>query len=142
MSRNLIRLGFILFFLSLVTGMISAALKSPRLGLSAHTIAIMSGTILVVLGLIDSHLNLGATTKKIFFGSWIWATYGNWVTTLLSAIWGTSGITPIAGAGTTGTEMQENIAFILLNTVALASFAAVIITIWGLRGETEKNQPL
>jgi (hydroxyamino)benzene mutase len=134
MNRNLVRLGFILFFLSLVTGMISAALKSPRLGLSAHTIAIMSGTILVILGLIDSHLKLGATAKKIMVWSWIWATYGNWIVTLLSAIWGTSGITPIAGAGTTGTQMQETIVFVLLNTVALASFAGVILTIWGLRG--------
>ena len=140
MNRNLVRLGFILFFLSLVTGMISPSLKSPRLGLSAHLVAVMSGTILAVLGLIYDSLNLGATAKRVMFWSWTAAAYGNWLATILSAIWGTSGLTPIAGAGSSGTQIQEGIVFILLIAVSLASFIGVILTIYGLRGK--ENQSL
>jgi hydroxylaminobenzene mutase len=139
MNRNLVRLGFILFFLSLVTGLLSPSLKSPRLGLSAHLVAVMSGTILAVLGLVDDSLKLGETAKKVMFWSWIWAAYGNWLATILSAIWGTSGMTPIAGAGSSGTPTQETIVLVMLGSVALTSFIGVILTIWGLRGESLKN---
>jgi (hydroxyamino)benzene mutase len=142
MNRNLVRLGFILFFLSLVTGLISPNLKSPRLGLSAHLVAVMSGTILTVLGLIYNSLKLGAAAKSIMFWSWTAATYGNWLATFLSAIWGTSGLTPIAGAGSSGTQIQEGAVLILLIIVSFASFAGVILTIYGLRGKDRENQSL
>jgi hydroxylaminobenzene mutase len=139
MNRNLVRLGFILFFLSLVTGLLSPSLKSPRLGLSAHLVAVMSGTILAVLGLIYVSLKLNETAKQVMSGSWIWAAYGNWLATILSAFWGTSGMTPIAGAGSSGTPTQEMIVLVMLGSVALTSFIGVILTIWGLRGENSKN---
>jgi hydroxylaminobenzene mutase len=115
--------------------MVSSTLTNPRLGLSAHTIAIISGILIVMVGMIWDRLNLGATLRKVLVWSWLYMGFMNWFATLLGAISGASMLTPIAGAGTSGTPMYENIVFVLFNTVALASFVGVIIILWGLRGD-------
>ena len=40
MNRRIIRHGFVLILIALVTGFLLPAMKIPRLGLSAHTIGI------------------------------------------------------------------------------------------------------
>ena len=49
MERNLVKHGLILIFLSLLTGLIIPATEAPRLALSAHTIAMISGVLLLAL---------------------------------------------------------------------------------------------
>ena len=52
MNRNIIRHGFVLILLSLVGGLLLPAMSIPRLGLSAHTIGLLSGVLLLALGAI------------------------------------------------------------------------------------------
>lgn len=135
MNRNLLRLGFILIFISFLTGAIIPLFKNPHLAVSAHLNAIIGGIILVILGIIFDKLNLSATARKIMTWSWIYAIYMNWLATLLGAIWGTSKLTPVAGAGFAGSALQETIMSIMLGSLVLASFIGGGILIYGLRGK-------
>lgn len=135
MNRNLLSLGFILVFLSFLTGLVIPLVKNPHLAVSAHLNAIIGGIILVIIGLISAALNLSATLRKIMVWSWGYAVYMNWLTTLLGGIWGTSKLTPIAGAGFSGSALQETIVSILLISLVLASFIGCGIVIYGLRGK-------
>jgi (hydroxyamino)benzene mutase len=134
MNKNLMSLGFILVFLSFLTGLIIPLLKNPHLAVSAHLNAIIGGIILIILGIIYDKLNLPVTARKIMVWSWIYAVYMNWLTTLLGGLWGTSRLTPVAGAGFTASTLQENIVSVLLISLVLASFVGCAIVIWGLRG--------
>jgi hydroxylaminobenzene mutase len=134
MDRSLLRSGFVLLLLSLFTGLALPLLTNPRLGLSAHLSGIMSGTLLVVVGVIAGKLRLGARGMRLLKGSWIYSAYSNWVAGLLGAAFGASKLTPIAGAGTVGTPVQEAVVYVLLCTVVVSSLVAVGTVIWGLRG--------
>ena len=134
MNKNLLKSGFVLIFLAFLTGIIIPLLTNPHLGVSAHLNAIIGGIILVLLGLIDKALILTATARKIMTWSWLYAIYLNWFTTLLGGIWGTSKLTPVAGAGFSASALQETIVSILLISLVLASFVGCAIVIYGLRG--------
>lgn len=134
MNRNLLSLGFILIFVSFLTGLVIPLTTNPHLAVSAHLNAIIGGIILVILGIVSAQLNLSVTNRKIMVWSWIYATYMNWFTTLLGGIWGTSKLTPVAGAGFSGSALQENIVSVLLISLVLASFIGCAIVIFGLRG--------
>lgn len=134
MNKNLLKSGFVLIFLAFLTGIVIPLLTNPHLGVSAHLNAIIGGIILVLLGLIDKALILTANTRKIMTWSWLYAIYLNWFTTLLGGIWGTSKLTPVAGAGFSASALQETIVSILLISLVLASFVGCAIVIYGLRG--------
>ena len=138
MNKNLLSLGFILVFLSFLTGLVIPLVKNPQLAVSSHLNAIIGGIILVILGVISTTLTLSDSNRKIMIWSWIYATYMNWAVTLLGGIWGTSRLTPVAGAGFTASTLQENIVSVLLISLVLASFIGCAIVIWGLRG-TDKS---
>src|SRR5688572_25700937 len=132
MNKNLLSLGFILVFLSFLTGLVIPLVKNPQLAVSSHLNAIIGGIILVILGVISTTLTLSDSNRKIMIWSWIYATYMNWAVTLLGGIWGTSRLTPVAGAGFTASTLQENIVSVLLISLVLASFIGCAIVIWGL----------
>ena len=134
MNRSLLRLGFILIFLSFATGFVIPLLTNPHLGVSAHLNSVIGGTILIILGIISGALNLTATARKIMTWSWIYATYMNWFGTLLGGILGTSRLTPVAGAGFAAPALQEDIMSVVLVSLVLAAFIGCAIVIWGLRG--------
>jgi len=132
-ERNLVRSGFVLVLLSLLTGLLLPVLTNPRLGLSAHLAGLMSGTLLALVGVIAGTLTLGERGMRLLTWSWVYAGYSNWVAGLLGAAFGASKLTPIAGAGTAGTPLQEVVVYALLITVVLSSLVAVCTVLWGLR---------
>jgi hydroxylaminobenzene mutase len=134
MNKNLLSLGFVLIFLSFLTGLVIPLLTNPHLGVSAHLNALFGGIILALLGIISTTLNLTANLRRIMVWSWVYAIYMNWIATLLGGIWGTSKLTPVAGAGFSAAAAEETIVSILLISLVLASFIGSAIVIYGLRG--------
>ncbi|HEX9637274.1 MAG TPA: hydrogenase [Acidobacteriota bacterium] len=125
-----------------MTGLFVGALTNPRMGLSAHLEGVMNGTFLVVLGLMWKNLRLGRKPAKTAFWLALYAAYVNWASTLAAAIFGTSEMTPIAGAGFLGEPWQEHLVSVALATVATAMVAACAIVLWGLRRPAENSQGL
>jgi hydroxylaminobenzene mutase len=133
MNRLQIQLGFVLILLALFTGFGMPLFTNPRLGLAAHVVGITGGLILIVLGALAGSFVLGARTAAIMMWSWVYAAYANWAGSLLGAITGASRLTPIAGAGTAGDSLSEQVVSFLLLSLSLAALVGTVLAVWGFR---------
>ncbi|MDP4150777.1 MAG: hydrogenase [Bacteroidota bacterium] len=127
----------ILFLLGLITGLAMTNFRNPRMGLAAHLEGVMNGVFLVVAGLIWRDLRLSATFRRITFWTLLFGSFVNWLITTLAAYLGTSNMTPIAGAGFTGTAFQEQVVNAGFISVGLTMLFSLIVIIYGLRGKDE-----
>lgn len=133
MNRSLVRHGFILILLALVSGLFVQAMPIPRLGLSAHTIGLLSGALLIAIGAVWPMFVLSLRQSAVLYGAWLYASYINWLGCLLGAIFGAGKATPVAAAGVVGSAAAEALVGGLLLSVAVASFVAIGLSIYGLR---------
>lgn len=136
MNRRQVQLGFVLILLALLTGFAIPSLTSPRLGLAAHNVGLMGGLVLIALGALANSFALGTRAAAVMMWAWVYAAYANWVGSLLGAITGASRLTPIAGAGTTGTPVAEAVVSFLLLSLSLAALVGTALAVWGLRKTT------
>ena len=141
MNRRQIQLGFILILLGLFTGFAIPELKSPRLTLAAHNVAIMSGLILIALGALARSFTLGARGMAVMMWTWAYAAYANWFACLVGGITGASRLTPIAGAGTTGDALSEAVVSFLLLSLSVAAVVGTTLAVWGLRSPSPSRVP-
>ena len=133
MNRLQIQLGFVLILLALLTGFGGPFFVNPRLGLASHIVGITGGLVLIAVGALAGSFRLGRRASTIMMVSWAYAAYANWLGCLIGALTGASRLTPIAGAGTSGSGAAEAVVMFLLQTLALASIAGTGIAIWGFR---------
>jgi hydroxylaminobenzene mutase len=133
MNRLQIQLGFVLILLALLGGFTIPFATSPRLALSAHTAGIMGGLVLIAIGALAGSFALGARAMGVMMWTWVYAAYANWVACLVGAITGASRLTPIAGAGTTGSAVAETAVAFLLQSLSVAALAGTVLAVWGLR---------
>jgi hydroxylaminobenzene mutase len=132
-KRRLVFGGMTLLLLGLLTGFVVPSLANPRLGLSAHLEGVLNGLLLVLLGLVWSEVHLPPRAERSALGLLFYGTYANWATTTLGAAFGTSRLTPIAGAGHAGAPWQENLVAVLGVSLALSVIAGIALVLWGLR---------
>ena len=132
MNRLLLQCGAVLLLLGLLTGLGIPALGNPRAGLAAHVEGVMNGMLLLLVGAIWAQIQLGPRRRKALQGLLLYGAFANWVGTLLGAALGTSRLTPIAGAGFSGTPAQEAVVWAILISVALSMIAAVGLLLNGL----------
>ena len=135
MNRALIRHGFILMLLGLLGGFLIPNMAIPRLGLSAHTIGILGGVLLIALGAVWAQFRLGTRQSALMYWSWLYANYINWLGCLIGAITGAGRMTPVVAAGQEGGEAAEWVVAAMLISVGIASLIAVGLSLWGLRGQ-------
>ena len=133
-NRTLIRSGFFLLLCGLLTGLAVPTFTNPRMALSAHLEGVLNGILLVVLGLIWGHLTLSSRLAKFIFWLFIYAAFANWGVTTLGAAFGTSRLTPLAGAGYSATPLQEAFVQVIQVSLALAVIAATTLVLYSLRG--------
>ncbi len=136
--RRLIRHGILLFVLGLLAGLLlslfAAAFTTPRLGLAAPLEGVLNGTFLVALGLAWGEVGLSPRAGRAAFRFALYGTYANFGATFLAAVFGTSGLTPMAGAGHSGASWQEGLVSAGLVTSGAAILVAALMVLWGLRG--------
>jgi len=144
MNRLQIQLGFTLILIGLVSGLGMPLYTSPRLGLAAHLVGISGGLVLIVLGALAKSFLLGRRASAVMMWSWVYAAYANWVASLLGAITGASRMTPIAGAGTKGGALAENVVSFFLTSLAIAAIIGTVLAVRGFRSERTATaaQPL
>ncbi len=131
--RRLKFLGMFLFLLGLITGLALMNFTNPRMGLAAHLEGVMNGLFLIAAGFLWNELKLSIGLLKAAYWLLLYGTFANWSFTLLSAILGTSKITPIAGAGHAGTAAQEALLTAGFTSVGISMVLAVAILLYGLR---------
>lgn len=130
MQRTLIFHGFLLIGLGLITGFLIPLTELPRLALSAHSIGVLSGALLLAIASIWSFLNHTSAQKQTLL-AWLWiiAGYANWLGCLVGAFLGAGDMTPLASQGVTGTHSAEIIVKLLLGSTAVASLLAVALSL-------------
>jgi hydroxylaminobenzene mutase len=132
-NRRLIWHGMFLFLFGLLTGFIEERFANMRMGLAAHLEGVMNGTFLVALGAVWIEVRLSPPAKAIAFWTALYGTYGNWATTTLAAIFGTSSLSPLTGTSQGGQPWQEMVVTIGFLTVGVAIVAFAVFVLWGLR---------
>lgn len=133
MNVSLFRHAFVLVLLSLIGGFFIPAMAIPRLGLSAHTIGVLSGALLIGIGAIWQHFRLSNAQGAWLKWSWLYSSYVNWFACFVAAFLGAGKMTPLAAAGHIGNSTAEALVSALFISVAIASFIAVGLSLWGLR---------
>ena len=133
MNLSLVRHAFVLILLSLLGGFLIPAMAVPRLGLSAHTIGVLSGVLLIAVGAVWPHFRLSRSQAAWLERGWLYSSYVNWLACIVGAFLGAGGMTPIAAAGLRAGTGPETLMTALFASVALASLGAVGLSLWGLR---------
>lgn len=87
MNICLLRHAFVLILLSLIGGLLIPAMNIPRLGLSAHTIGVLGGVLLLAMGVIWLHFQLSPTQSTWLKWSWLYSSYINWLACTLCGFW-------------------------------------------------------
>jgi (hydroxyamino)benzene mutase len=131
-SSLLIALGAILFTIGLFTGFAIPAFLNPRMGLTAHLEGVMNGVFLLAIGAVWTRVRLPQRAEAAAFWLLVYGSFANWASVLLAAVFGTSGGTPIAGAGFSGAPWQETLVLVGLLSVGLSMVLGMLLTTWGL----------
>jgi hydroxylaminobenzene mutase len=138
-DKLIIRQGFVLILLALLGGVLAPFMVNPRMGVGAHTLGILGGIVLILIGLTKPLFVLDRRQWLALHASWFIAAYANWANTTLAGLTGSSHLTPIAGAGTTGTYLAEAIVFVFYVIVGVTSVIGTAIAIYGLLGRERKG---
>jgi len=133
MHRPLITHGFILILLSLLSAFLIPSMAVPRLGLSAHTIGLLGGVLMIAVGGVWPVFSLGRTAGRVMAGGWSLANYSNWLGCLIGGWFGAGRATPIASDGFIGSTATEATVGALLLLAVVAAMIAVSLSFWGLR---------
>ncbi|MEZ0174122.1 MAG: hypothetical protein AB9Q20_07395 [Candidatus Reddybacter sp.] len=131
LSRKIIAAGAILFLFGLITGFIIPILENSRMGLAGHLEGVMNGTFLIAVGAVWTRLVLSTGFARLAFWLLLYGTYANWLLVVLAAFFGTSEMTPIAGAGYSGLPWQETLITVGLSSAGITMLIACIILVIG-----------
>jgi hydroxylaminobenzene mutase len=131
-ARRFIAAGALLFLLGLLTGFVIPEFTNPRMGLASHLEGVMNGTFLIALGAAWSHLSLSPRLQSTAFWLLLYGSFANWGFVTLAALFGSSEMTPIAGAGHAASAAQEQLVSLGLVSVGLAMLAGTAILLAGL----------
>ena len=132
-ERLLIRAGFALFTLALLTGFAVPAFLNHRMAVAAHLTGVVNALLLIALGLAWGLLAMSPVQARLTRGVFLFGTYANWATSCLAAAWGTSRLTPLSGAGYSAAPWKESVVQVLQVSLALAILAAALSVVYALR---------
>ena len=139
MDRIVIRHGFVLILLALLGGVLAPFMVNPRMGVGAHTLGVLGGLVLIAIGVAKPVFVLDRRLWLAVHACWFAAAYGNWATTMVAGLTGASYLTPIAGAGTSGTPLAEAFVFIFYVVVGVTSVIGTAIGVYGLLGADRRD---
>ena len=133
-AHRLLQVGVFLFLAALFIGLAVPRFAVPRLGLSAHLLALMQGLFLIGTGLLWNRLALSFAILRAAFWLALYGSFAPLTANLLAAIWGAGNtLLPIAAGQAHGNALQEQIITVLLRTGGASMIAAAILMLWGLR---------
>lgn len=136
LRRRLVRAGFLLFLVGLVTGFAVPAMANPRAGLAGHLEGLMNGMFLVVAGLAWPWLRLPRRAGRAVCGLLLLGAWANWAVTTATGVLGTSRGTPIAGAGFQAGPTTELLVYGALAVVGVTMTVAclgLVVGAWRAR---------
>ena len=128
-DRVLVRAGFLLFLVAMLGGLGIRFVLNPRMAMAGHVTGLLEGLMLVALGLVWATLRFSVARGKLVRGLFLYGAYAAWVVGWLGAIWGTSRLTPIAGAGFHTSPAKELVVAILFFSLAGAHIVGLLLVV-------------
>jgi (hydroxyamino)benzene mutase len=132
-DRFLVRAGFVLFTLAVLTGFAIPAFHNQRMAVAAHLGGILNALVLMALGLAWGLFVVSPLQAKLTRGAFLFGAYASWVTGCLAAAWGTSRMTPLSGAGHAAAPWQESVVQALQVSLAVAIVVGSVLVVYALR---------
>jgi hydroxylaminobenzene mutase len=129
----LIRAGFVLLTLALLTGLAVPVFVNPRMGVSSHLTGVLNALVLIALGLTWGFLTLGPVQARLTRAAFLYSAYASWGTSGLAAAWGTSRLTPLSGAGHSAAAWKETVVQGLQVSIVLVILAGAVSVVYALR---------
>jgi (hydroxyamino)benzene mutase len=130
---RLIRAGFVLFALALLTGFAIPAFLNQKMAVAAHLTGVVNALLLMALGLAWGLMTASPLQARLTRRAFLFATYANWGTSCLAAAWGTNRLTPLSGAGYGAEPWKEAVVQVLQVSLALTIFAGALSVVYALR---------
>jgi len=140
-ADNLLFLGFLLFLLGLITGLIVPAFANPRLGVSSHIEGVLNGIFLIVLGLVWHKLALSGRALKITYWLALYGTFANWFGILVAAVFNAGKMLGIAAGGQEGPPLAEAVVAFFLVTLSIAMVIISVMVLLGLKKGFARDTP-
>ena len=137
-GQRLLQLGVALFLYSSFEGFAIPRLRSPRIGLSVHTLSALQGAMMLALGLLWPRLRLGPRASRLAFWCTVHGALAILAAYTIAALWGV-GIKTISLMGelprglSEGTAFQEAVIRVLAYSSAPTGLTSFALVLWGLR---------
>ena len=132
---TLIRAGFLLFTLALITGFAVPAFLNPRMAVAGHLTAILNSLLLIVLGLTWGFFVFSPVQAKLTRAAFLYGAYASWIVSSLAAAWGTSRATPLAGEGHSAAPWKEALVQGVQVSIVLVILAGALSVLFALRSK-------
>lgn len=136
-ASNLLFLGFLLFLLGLITGLIVPVFASPRLGVSSHIEGVLNGIFLIVLGLVWPRLALPAKALQVTYWLALYGTFANWFGILVAAVFNAGKMLEVMAGGTEGPPLADAVVNFFLVTLSVAMVIISVMVLVGLKKGSE-----
>jgi hydroxylaminobenzene mutase len=133
--RRLLRHGFIFLFMALFLGIATATLPHPRAWLSAHLTALLTGLVLIAIGLVWRELRLTTRQRSIGLIAGYTSAYLGLANNIFSAIADLPG--PASQPGVAPPMPEAAVFFIVLAIVVPSTLISFGLVMYGMRGEAE-----
>ncbi|HZZ00031.1 MAG TPA: hypothetical protein VFE36_10685 [Candidatus Baltobacteraceae bacterium] len=131
----LLQIGVALLLAICFEGFFVQKLRSPRMGLSVHTLATFEALLFLAFGLMWPTLKLTGLGASLAFWLFVYSAFATLVPYVLAAVWGAGGSTMSLAAGSArGSDLQESAIKVVLYSAAPTGIVAFALVFWGLRG--------
>jgi hypothetical protein len=141
-DASLVRAGFLLFTLALLTGFAIPAFLNQKMALAAHVTSVLNALVLIALGLAWGLLAVTPLQARLTRGAFLYAAYFSWVASCLAAAWGTNRLTPLSGVGYGAVAWKESVVQALQVSITIVILAGAVSVVYALRpraGASELN---
>jgi hydroxylaminobenzene mutase len=133
-GHRLLQLGVALLLFTSLEGFAVEYVASPHLARSVHTLAALSGVLVLAFGLVWTRLELGAAQARTAFWCLVYSVLAIIAAFALAALWGAGNATmPIAAGAAHGSAFQETVIAAVAYSSAPTGIVAFALSLWGLR---------
>jgi (hydroxyamino)benzene mutase len=127
-DRGILRAGFVLLILAMLTGLAIPVATNHRLALASHLTGLLGALILMVIAVAWPALSHRPLPAKIIRYCFISSAYANWIASALGSIWGTRRFTPLSGGGFSAAAWQEAlVAFLQVAQAAVVLIGSALV---------------
>ena len=130
--RALMRQGFLFLLLGLVLGLAIIALPHPERWMAAHVTALLTGLVLIAIGLAWNELRLTNRQRTLAYATGLLSAYGGLAGNVFGAITDLPG--PASNPGVTPPMPQAAVFLTILTVIVPSLFVSFGLVLYGMRG--------